>query len=211
MKKVIVFGAAGGTGIEIVQQALEKGYAVTALVRNPAKLTLVRANLIIVQGDVTLPGSFDQAMVGQDAVVSAIGNRSTKPTTLYSNGLENILASMHRNNIRRLVCISAGGLDVNPEAGFFVRLLTRYVLQRILKEPYADLRKMEAIVQQSNTNYTIVRPARLLDKPATGKYRIGIRNNIKNPFSIARADVAHFIVNHLDDQATFTSTVSISY
>ena len=154
MKKVIVFGAAGGTGIEIVQQALEKGYAVTALVRNPA---------------------------------------------------------MHRNNIRRLVCISAGGLDVNPEAGFFVRLLTRYVLQRILKEPYADLRKMEAIVQQSNTNYTIVRPARLLDKPATGKYRIGIRNNIKNPFCIARADVAHFIVNHLDDQATFTSTVSISY
>jgi putative NADH-flavin reductase len=211
MKKIIVIGAAGGTGIEIVKQALDKGYQVTALVRNPEKFTLVNPNLVVKQGDVMLTGNIDEAMAGQDAVISAIGNRSTQPTTLYSEGIRNVLKIMQQNNIRRLICISAGGLDVNPKAVFFVRLLTKYVLQRILKEPYADLRIMETLVRQSNMKYTIMRPSRLLDKPVTGKYRIAINSNISKPFSIARADVAHFIVNHIGDKETFKSITSISY
>jgi putative NADH-flavin reductase len=211
MKKLIVFGAAGGTGIEIVKQALDKGYQVTAVVRSPEKFTLTHNNLVVKQGDVTLARTIDETMAGQDAVISAIGNRSTQPTTLYSEGIKNILHAMQQNNIQRLICISAGGLDVNPKASFFVRLLTKYVLQRILKEPYADLRIMETLVHQSDTDYTIMRPSRLLDEPITGKYRIGINSNIAKPFSIARADVAHFIVNHISDNTTFKSTTAISY
>ena len=211
MKKIIVFGAAGGTGIEIVKQALEEGYVVTALVRSPEKFVLVDPNLVVKQGDVTVAGTIADAIDGQDAVISAIGNRSTQPTTLYSDGIRNILEAMQQSNIKRLICISAGGLDVNPKASFFVRLLTKYVLQRILKEPYADLRVMETLVRQSKTDYTIMRPSRLLDKPVTGKYRTGINSNITKPFSIARADVAHFIVNHISDPATFKSITSISY
>jgi len=211
MKKIIVFGANGGTGIEIVKQALEAGYQVTALVRNPDKFMLVNPNLTVVKGDVTLASTMEQAVKGQDAVISAIGNRSTQPTTLYSDGIRNILGAMDRNGIKRLICISAGGLDVNPKASFFVRLLTKYVLQRILREPYADLRRMESMVRESDLDYTIVRPSRLLDKPETGEYRIAINSNISNPFSIARADVAHFIVNHIGVAKTFKSITSISY
>ena len=211
MKKIIVCGAAGGTGIEIVKQALYMGYLVTALVRYPEKISLVDPHLVVKQGDVTDVHSIGEAMKGQDAVISAIGNRSTKPTTLYSDGIGNILTAMRQNNLQRLICISAGGLDVNPKASFFVRLLTKYVLQRILKEPYADLRSMETLVRKSGTHYTIVRPSRLLDKPVTGEYRATINSDITKPFSIARADVAHFIVNHIGDDATFRSVVAISY
>jgi putative NADH-flavin reductase len=211
MEKVIVFGASGGTGIEVVKQALEAGYRVTALVRSPERFTLAHTNLVVKQGDVMLAHTIDDAIAGQDVVISAIGNRSTKPTVLYSEGIRNILAAAQQNNIRRMICISAGGLDVNPKAGFFVRLLTKYVLQRILKAPYADLRLMETSVRQSDTIYTIIRPSRLLDKPMTGKYRVGINADIESPFSIARADVAHFIVHHIDDAATFHSITAISY
>ncbi len=211
MKKVIVFGAAGGTGIEVVKQALEAGYQVTAVVRNPEKFTLIHPNLVVKLGDVTLANTIDKVIKDKDVVISAIGNRSTQPTTLYSEGIKNILDAMQQNNVHRLICISAGGLDVNPKASFFVRLLTKYVLQRILKEPYADLRIMEKLVLQSGTDYTIIRPSRLLDKPVTGKYNVGINTNITNPFSIARADVAHFIVNHISDNETFKSITSISY
>ncbi len=205
------FWASGGTGIQIVKQALDAGYQVTALVRDLGKFTLVHPNLIVIRGDVLIASTIEEAIVGQDAIVSALGNRSTKPTKLYSDGIANILAAMHQNNIQRIICISAGGLEVNPKASFFVRLLTKYVLQRILKEPYADLRLMEALVRKTQTKYTIVRPARLLDKPVTGKYRIGINTNIANPFSIARADVAHFIVKHISDKPTFKSVTSLSY
>jgi putative NADH-flavin reductase len=211
MDKIVVFGAAGGTGIEIVKQALGAGYQVTAVVRSPEKFGLVHPNLLVRQGDVLLGGTFDNVVAGRDAVISAIGNRSTKPTKLYSEGLRNILDAMQRTKVQRLICISAGGLDVNPKCSFFVRVLTKYILQRILKEPYADLRLMEAVVRQSGVNYTIMRPSRLLDKPVTGQYRIGINDNISKPFSIARADVAHFIVHHIGDMGTFKSTTAISY
>jgi putative NADH-flavin reductase len=211
MDKLLVIGAAGGTGIEIVKQALEIGYGVTALVRNPDKFTLTHVNLEVKQGDVLLAGFLGEVLTGHSAVISAIGNRSTQPTTLYSRGLENILDAMRQTPIKRLICISAGGLDVNPEASFFVRLLTKYVLQRILKEPYADLRRMESLVRESDMNYTVLRPSRLLDKPVTGNYRTGINSNITKPFSIARADVAHFIVHHIGDRKTFKSVTSLSY
>jgi putative NADH-flavin reductase len=210
MNKLIVFGAAGGTGIEVVRQTLDLGYEVTAIVRNPEKFTLTHAHLKVLKGDVLLAHTFEKAMAGQDAVISAIGIRSTKPTVLYSCGTKNILDTMRPNGIKRLVCITAGGLDVNPKASFFVRLLTKYVLQPILKESYSDMRIMESLVRGSDTNYTIVRPSRLLDKPMTGIYRYGINTDVVKPFSIARADVAHFIAHHLGDQKTFKSVTSIS-
>jgi putative NADH-flavin reductase len=211
MRKMIVFGAAGGTGIEVVRQALQLGYRITAVVRHPDTFTLTHPNLTIVKGDVMLAGTIGEAIAGHDIVISAIGNRNTQPTVLYSCGIKNMLDAMAPAGIKRLICISAGGLDVNPKASFFVRLLTKYVLQRILREPYADLRRMEALVRQSGTDYTILRPARLLDKPLTGKYRAGIDADLVKPFSIARADVAHFIVTHLDDKKTVKTVVSLSY
>ena len=72
---LLVFGASGGTGSRLVQQALDKGHVVTAFARDPAKIRLTHANLRVVRGDVLQPDSVDAAMTGQEAVVSALGTR----------------------------------------------------------------------------------------------------------------------------------------
>ena len=150
-------------------------------------------------------------MKGKDIVISAIGNRSTKPTTVYSAGIHNILHAMQVQGINRFIGITAGALDTNPAMGFFIRLLTRLVLQKILREPYADMRRMETTLFHSGTDFMILRPARLTDKPLTGKYRVAVNGHIKVPFSIARADLAHYITTHLEDPQTFQSIVEIAY
>jgi putative NADH-flavin reductase len=211
MKKMIVFGASGGTGIEIVKLSLAAGHEVTAVVRSPDAFILRDSRLTVIKGDVLDPSSFVGAMKGKDIVVSAIGNRSTKPTTVYSAGIHNILHAMQVQGIKRFIGITAGALDTNAAMGFFIRTLTKLVLQKILKEPYADMRLMESKLFQSGTNYMIMRPAMLKDKRLTGKYRVAVNGHIKVPFSIARADLAHFITTHLDDHRTFKSIVEIAY
>lgn len=211
MKKIIVFGASGGTGLQIVKQALEAGYEVTAILPNPYALPLQHPNLKIIHGDVMQPETFKEAVKGNDAVISALGTGSIKPTTLYSAGVKNIIAEMEKNNVQRLLCISAGGLDVNPKNNFLIRLLTKLLLQRILKEPYKDMCLMEKEVEQTGLNYTIIRPPRLKDAQLTGKYRVKINDNLENTSSIARADLAHYIVHHIEDRQIFKSIVHVSY
>jgi hypothetical protein len=95
--------------------------------------------------------------------------------------------------------------------GFFIRVLTKLVLQKILKEMYADMRLMELIVEKSKLDWTIVRPPMLKDKPFTGSYRTAITGHIKRPFSIARADLADFMLNILGDSKTFGAKAELSY
>jgi uncharacterized protein YbjT (DUF2867 family) len=89
--------------------------------------------------------------------------------------------------------------------------LVKNILQRILREPYTDLRIMEQELQATELQYTIVRPPRLTNKPLRGEYRSAINNHLQSPSSIARADVAHFLVNQLSNSQTFKSIVEIAY
>lgn len=211
MKKIIVFGASGATGSQVVAQALEAGHTVTAVVRNPTTFLMQHPKLFVIKGDVMMRETFSNVVHGQDIVISAIGSRNTKPTTLYSAGIKNIISTMQEHKIQRIICLSAGALYTNPQMGLFIRLLTRLVLQPILKEPYADMRLMETILQESALDYTIIRPPRLTNKPLTRKYRSVINDHLTRPFSITRADLAHYILNHLDDSRTFQSIAEISY
>ncbi len=211
MKKIIVFGATGGTGKETVLQALGKGYEVTALVRNPAAFKLEHPHLIILQGDVTQPFTLEKAIAGMDAVISCLGNgKSTKPTTVYSAGIKNIISAMDVTGTKRLLCVSATALEAYPEMGMFVRFFTKNILQKILKEPYADMRLMEAEVQRCDLSWTIVCPPMLKDKRVTGKYRVAMNVHLNKAFSIARADVAHFLIASIDDPETFRSKIEIA-
>jgi putative NADH-flavin reductase len=210
-RNIIVFGASGGVGRQVVLQALDKGFTVTAVVRDPAAFTLEHPNLTIEKGDVMQPGSFLGAMRGQEAVISAIGSGNTKPTKLYSQGIRNIIAAMRIRAVPRISAVSAGGLYLNASMGPVRRFLVRNVLQQILREPYADLRIMEQELQATELQYTIVRPPRLTNKPLSGEYRSAINNHLQSPSSIARADVAHFLVNQLSNSQTFKTIVEIAY
>ena len=212
MTRIIVFGATGGTGIEVIKQALATGYKITALVRNPAAFKMKHKNLTIAQGDVLHVSTFERELVGAAAIISCLGSgRSKKPTQVYSEGLKNIISAMNRTGVQRLICVSAGALYTNKEMGLVNRVLIKLVLQPILKEPYADMRLMEKTVANTNLNWTIVRPPRLTNNALTGHYRTSIRKPLRLPFSIARADLADYMLGIIDAPNTFRATVYIAY
>jgi putative NADH-flavin reductase len=210
--KLIVFGATGGTGRLVVEQALAVGHTVTAVARRPSAVTVQHPRLTVRCGDVLEPATIMQPIAGQDAVVSALGVRNREPTTLYSAGIANIMAAMQAaapgRRPRRLICVSASGLDPGPG---MVRWLAKHLLWRLFRYAYTDMACMEAAVEASDLDWTIIRPPRLTDKPRTGQYQIAINEHLPRGWSLARADLADYIVKHLNDLASYRAVVEVAY
>jgi putative NADH-flavin reductase len=211
MEKIMVFGATGGTGKLVVEQALQSGHQVTVLVRNPEVFTIRHPNLEIIKGDVFQPLIFENAIKEKDAVVSCLGIRKREPTTVYSKGVDNITKAMQKAGVNRIICISAGAVIVPPKSSFILKFITKNILQRLFKHLYTDMLLMEKKLGDSNLNWTIIRAPWLRDTKYTGKYRSDIKEHLPNPSKISRADLADYIVKHLNDENTFQARVEISY
>jgi uncharacterized protein YbjT (DUF2867 family) len=209
---LVVFGATGGTGRELLRQALAAGSTVTALVRRPEALDVRHPNLTVLPGDVLRPNDA-RAVVGPGAVVvSALGvGYSRKATTLYSAGTANVLAAMRAADAGRFVCLSTSALDVSPAAGWFQRAFVGQFLQRVVRRPYADMRLMENLVRASDTDWTIVRAAKLTNRPAKGRYRTGDTGTLPAAWSVSRADLAGYLLALPADPSTSRRTVEIAY
>ena len=121
-----------------------------------------------------------------------------------------MMGAMKKAGVRRIMCVSAMALDTNPKTGFLLTIASK-IVARVLRHPYADLRVMEAEMKVSGLDWTIVRPPQLKDNAATGKYRVAVGDHLSWPFSIARAEVAHYMVGHVMDVATFGKTVEVAY
>jgi putative NADH-flavin reductase len=211
MKKILVFGATGGTGKLVVEKALERGHRVTAVARSPGTLTAWHQNLEIVKGDVFQPNTFENAMKEKDAVVSCLGIRNRKPTTIYSEGVGNLIAAMQKDNVNRIICLSATGVIVPPKGSRIMKFVVKNILQRLFKHSYADMMMMEKMLAETGLDWTVIRPPWLRDTTYTGKYRTCINEHLRNPSKISRADLADYIMNHLTDEKTFKARVEISY
>lgn len=212
---ILVIGAGGGIGRQTVETALALGFHVTAVLRDPSRLSLEHPNLEVVKGDILEPAGFQTHLHGKDAVISAIGVKGSlthdEPTTLYSRGNYRLLEAMRREGAKRVFFISASAVEISPVLPFMVRLAAKWVLQKLLRHMYSDLRAMERLVRQSDADWTIVRPPRLTDKPATGKYRWSVNDFLRNCLSISRGDVAHFMLHHIEDPSTYRGVVEIGY
>jgi putative NADH-flavin reductase len=210
MMKTIVFGATGGTGREVVRQALDQGHAVTAFVRSPDRIAdIEHANLAVARGDVLDSAAVEASVPGHDAVLCAIG-KGAQRTTLRQDGTRNIIAAMETAGVSRLVCLSSLGVgDSRANLPFF----TRYIIVGIfLRHAFADHEAQEVLVRRSSLEWTIVRPPHLKDGPRTGKYRQGFSiadRDIQG--KISRADVADFMVKQLTDTTYVHQTVGVSY
>ncbi|MHA4807486.1 NAD(P)-dependent oxidoreductase [Flavitalea flava] len=215
VKKILVIGANGGIGKQAVEIALQAGHQVTALLRNPDNLPLTHPNLEKIKGDIFHTDIWDRHLAGKDVVISAIGVKggfgADKPTTLYSQGNFSLLAAMEKRQIARVFFISASAIEISPVLPWYVRLIEKYVVQKLLKHMYADLHEMESGIKDSGLDWTIIRPPQLSDKPATGKYRVAINEFLKNCLKISRADVAHYMVNNIDNVRTYRGTIEIGY
>jgi putative NADH-flavin reductase len=208
--KLTVFGATGGIGKILWAQAILAGHEVTAVARRPEAITFTHNRLRVLRGDVLDPSTLAAAIEGQDAVISAIGTTERGPTTLYSQGVGNIIRAMDDARMRRLLVVSADGLEAGPEVPFVRRLLTRYVVQRMFADSYADLRIMEQLVRASDLEWTIVRPPRLTNGPLTGRYQVGVDTVLKRAWQISRADVADYLLRHIDDPVSLCAQVEIA-
>jgi putative NADH-flavin reductase len=209
--KIIVFGASGGTGKSVVEQALEAGHQVTVVVRNPEAFNVSNKNLEIIKGDVLQLATFENALKEKDAVVSCLGSRDRKPTTVYSKGTSNITAAMRKAGVTRIICLSAGAVIVPPKSSFVLKFVVKNILQRIFKHIYADMLVMEKMLADSGLNWTVIRAPRLTNGKHTGKYRDSVNEPLSNPSSISRADLADYIVKHLSDERTFKAKVELGY
>ena len=208
--KLIIFGSTGGTGRELLKQALGQGHNVVAYARNPAKIDDIKhAGLRVVRGDVLDPAVVESATAGQEAVLSTIG-AGAKRTTLREDGTGNIVEAMERTGVQRLICLSSLGVgDSRANLPFF----TKYVIVSVfLRHAFTDHERQEAIVKQSSLDWTIVRPPYLTDGPQTGAYRHGFpttKERIKG--KISRADVADFMLKQLTDDMYLHQTPGVSY
>ena len=195
--RVLVIGATGGTGRQLVAQALERGYAVTALVRDPSRLPVHHPQLTVVPGDVLDAGSVDAAMRGQEAVLSALGHkRYFYPTRILSDGTGNILRAMETHGVPRLVCETA--LGIGDSAGRMGLYYTFFVIPVILPFYFWDKTRQERMVARSKVEWVIARPGVLTNGDRRGRYRHGLRiGSFLETVRISRADVAEFMLNQL--------------
>jgi uncharacterized protein YbjT (DUF2867 family) len=197
--RLLVIGATGGTGRELVQQALAQGHQVTAFVRNPAKLPIKHANLRIAKGDVLDYATVEAAMRGQEAVLSALGHtRFLGPTRIQSDGMRNILRAMAACDVPRLICETALGLG--NSAGRLGLPGTFFMVPMVLPFYFWDKLRQEELIMASDRDWVIARPGVLKNGPARGSYRHGLEvGNYIWPVIIARADVADFMLKQLQD------------
>ena len=209
--RILVIGATGRTGRDLIRQALEQGHQVTALVRKPKKMKLEHPNLRVAQGNVLDCDSVESAMRGQSAVVCALGTkRFFYPNRVVSSGTANILHAMKTCGVPRLVCESS--LGVGNSVGRLGLLFTFFVVPVILPFIFYDKVRQEKLIEESDTDWVIVRPAVLTNAPARGKYRHG--RNVGNYFwtnRVARADVADFMLKQLTDDDYMGSAVGVAW
>jgi putative NADH-flavin reductase len=206
MMKLAIFGATGGTGLEIVKQALSRGHAVTAFVRNPAPLAAMGDGLTIVSGDIYDADDVANCLQGQEAAICALGARDLKKTMIRTDGTVNIINGMKRNNVSRLIVVSAMGIG---ESWNSLSLLNKFFFAAVLKNALVDHEAQEAAVKASNLDWTIIRPSGLVNTPGLGGYAVG--ENIRAKTSrIPRADVADLILNELAEGALLRKAVTIT-
>ena len=190
---VAVFGATGGTGLELVKQALERGHVVTAFVRDPAPLAGGGAGLTVVTGDIHDLAAVARCVQGQDAVLCALGARDLKRTMIRATGTANVIDGMKRTGVKRLIVVSAMGVGASWGA---LSPVNRLFLAAFLSSARADHEAQEAAVMDSGLDWTIVRPSGLVDTPGTGVYSVGEGVRAKTS-RIPRADVASMILDEL--------------
>jgi putative NADH-flavin reductase len=209
--KILVFGAAGGTGRALVTQALRQGHKVAAFIRTPAKFELKHAGLSVVHGDVIDAAAVSRAVAGQDEVLCALGAATPlkRDPTLVS-GVGNIVRAMEHAGPRRLIYLSFLGVRDGREQ---LSLLGRYIVAPlILRNIVADHEAKENIIWRSSLDWTIVRPPRLTNGPHTGSYRHGgdIKAAAMIP-TISRADLADFMLRQLGDLAYLHKAPAVMY
>jgi putative NADH-flavin reductase len=220
--KLTIFAATGGIGRHLLEQAVAAGHDVTAVVRDPKKLT---QKVRVVTADLAAPdlGALKSAVAGADAVLSGLGPRTLSEAGITSRGTRAIVEAMKATDARRIVVVSAAPIGTvpspgrpnpprhDPGEGFFMRHLLSPMIKTVLRKHYADLALMEDILRDSGLDWTVMRPPALTNKPLTRNYRTAHGQNLRGGLTISRADVADMMLRVLEQPETINQAIGIAY
>jgi putative NADH-flavin reductase len=207
--KLVVLGATGGTGLEIVRQAVERGHQVTTFVRSTERLKPFRDRITVRQGDLLNSDELAAGIRGHEAVLSGFGPRlpiAKADEDLLHRFALTLTSAMRKAGVRRVVVESSAFLfkdAIVPPTYLFGRLFFPGVV--------VDASAMEQVIRESGLEWTIVRPPRLTDKPHTGKYRVREGHLPRFGFSLSRADVADCFIKTVEERASIGKVLGASY
>ena len=206
--KLLILGASGPTGRNLLGQGLNAGHDVTALVRNPNRLTITRPRLTTFIGDATDTMVLEKAVSGKDAVLSALGAGNSLRSDVASRAVAALIPALKAQAVKRIVYLSAFGvgasfLDASP--------IQKLAYKTLLRGIFADKAKADAMLRESGLDWTLVYPTLLTNGPRTGSYRAGEHLAMKGMARISRADVADFMLAQLSTNEWVNRTAVISY
>ncbi|MGC9377956.1 NAD(P)-dependent oxidoreductase [Streptomyces sp. MH13] len=196
--KIVIFGANGPTGLLATAQALAEGHSVTAVTRRPGAFPLSGPRLHVVRADVRDPDAVARAVAGQEAVVSTLGAPYGRaPVTVYADGATHIVKAMTGHGVRRLVCVTSTvlfGVPAPGESLLFRKVLEPFITGFLGRTVYDDMRRMEALLADSDRDWTVIRPAGLFDASVVSDYQLA-ETRLPGRYT-ARADLAHALLRH---------------
>ena len=201
--RLAVFGATGRAGRVVVDHALRAGHEVGALARDPARIH-PHARLRVVGGDVRDPAAVARTLDGADAIVSTLGRRR-RGGDVCTGGMRTVLSVAAGSATRRLIVLSNYAVADSRHRSAYVAV--SWLLQPAVLR---DKEQMEALVRDSDTDWTVVRAPVLTDGPHTGRYRTG--SDLRPSFTarVPRADLAEFMLAELRDNAYVRRSVTIT-
>lgn len=210
--KVFLFGATSPTGKLVLENLLANNHLVTALVRNPDAVSIQNPSLKLLKGDVFVPSSFEESMKYHDIVVSILGpGTSNKPTTVYSEGGQNIIDAMRKSGIKKLITLTSGGVQKDDpviQKSFFYKHVGLWYLRHI----YSDMLAWEKILEQApDIDWICIRPTYLRNGVPTKKYRVNKTYSPAGGSKISRADLADFIVKQVKSNEFIHQKPVIAY
>ena len=206
--KIVVLGATGGVGLEIVRQALSRGHSVTAFVRSRERLKPLEESINVMEGDLLSAAELAGVIEGHDAVLSGFGPRvpvAKAEEHHLQRFAEALTGAISQTEVRRAVVVSTAFLfrdSLIPPTYLFGRLFFPVTV--------ADAIKMEEVITKADFDWTLVRPPQLTDKPRTGQYRIDEGHLPKFGFNISRADTADFMLDAMEKGNSVRKIVGIS-
>jgi putative NADH-flavin reductase len=209
--ELTIFGATGATGTCLTEQALVAGHQVTAVVRDPARLSVPGSpGLRVITADLMDPAAIGPAVAGAGAVFAAFGPRGTGATTVLRDGTRSVIEAMRKEGTNRLILVS-GSIVADDGEGPAMRYLVKPLARgTLLRHVAADMRGAEEQVRESGLDWTIVRPPRLTSDPASGSYRTEIGRNVRRGVTVSRADLAAYMLAIITDPATIRHHVGIA-
>jgi putative NADH-flavin reductase len=207
--RILVLGGTGSVGRLVIEEALKRRHRIAALVRSPEKVGGLADRVTVVRGDALDGHAVENAVAGQEAVIQALGAGNVRHTTLFSESTRVLLAAMHQHSVRRLISVTGVGAgDTKGHGGF---LYDRVLYPLFTKGIYADKDRQEDLIRNSDTEWTIVRPASFRNDTPPGPLQAVTHVDDVTLRRISRLEVAQFLVDELEQNRYVSQSVFIGH